>query len=169
MNKVLKRLFEKIAKIIAIILWSSAHPKEALILMWKSEKSGPYISAFILTAIALVFTVSHDVLRIYSNLVVYGFAIGMFLILSIVLKCLPNDDEDRGRVPLRKETRVLYSILLPVILLVPIVTFIAYKFPVPIPWAFFGTTVPAIVPVAIFAVIIVIGWSVLNYRSYNKK
>lgn len=181
MNKVLKRLFEKIAKITVTILWSFANPREALEIIWKSEKSGPYISAFVLTGIALLFALSHDVLRIHSILLIYGFAFGMFLILSTVLRCLPNDDEDRGRVPLRKETKILYSILLPVALLVPVATYIAYRFPAPMarifppvdettfqwlkPIIVFIGQFPVICPVAIIAVIIIIGWSILNYRG----
>jgi hypothetical protein len=184
MNKVLKGLFEIIIKTVATIVWSCEHPKDALVFIWKSKNFGSYISAFILTGIALVFALSHEVLRIHSNLVVYGFALGMFLLLSTVLKCLPNDDEDRGRVPLRKETKVLYSILLPVGLLVPVVSFIAYRFPAPMsrvfppvdetifqwlkPIVHFIGQFPVIYPVLIVAVIIVIRWSILNYRGYNK-
>lgn len=164
MGKVLKKLFFEIpVKTVLTAIWSVTHPIAALKVMWQSEKSGPYISAFILTAIALGFVLSHRVLEIYSIVFVLAFATGMFLVLLTILRNLPDDEQVHRGAPLRKEQKILYSVAIPIVLALSLGTYIAWEFPGATSVDFFPG-IPILCLYIGVAIVVVILWSWWNYR-----
>jgi lysylphosphatidylglycerol synthetase-like protein (DUF2156 family) len=163
MNKLAKRLFEKIGtvtKAFAVVLKA----------FWNDERSGPYIWASVCTIIILIgSTLTSAVWASYSTILICGVALGIFLLILTAHKNFPNDDQIYRGAPLRTGQKIIKAVAIPFIVLVAIVWLGPYYMKSTKHFVSFVSSLQdwhTIITI-IAIIVILIGISIWNYASYS--
>jgi hypothetical protein len=165
MNKVLKRLFEKIETVtepVTVVLKA----------FWNDERSGPYKWASVCTALILIVsTQTSNIWASYPMILIYGVALGIFLIILVALKNFPDGDQVHYGAPLRTGQKIIKAVAIPFVVLVAIIWATPYYFKSTGHYASFVSSLgewPTIVAI-VAVIIILIGISIWNYKTINEQ